>query len=162
MSQSTAAGDAMPVTMRAVVVTRPGGLDALAITDVPVPVRQPGWVRIKMKAFGVNESEVTDQAALYANDNPAIGSVVANQLYGRQTPSTSLEQVNVFEYGTQLRIWCQISDGEAVVGPDGTVTTVWDFVGYKNGQQQWVSDAWVYTGSWDMVAPPCYGAAVNR
>jgi NADPH:quinone reductase-like Zn-dependent oxidoreductase len=45
--------------MRAVVVTRPGGLDALEIKDVPVPVRKPGWVRIRVKAFGVNESEVT-------------------------------------------------------------------------------------------------------
>ncbi|OXM68245.1 alcohol dehydrogenase catalytic domain-containing protein [Amycolatopsis vastitatis] len=59
MSQSTAAGDAVPATMRAVVVTRTGGLDALEIKDVPVPVREPGWVRIKVKAFGVNESEVT-------------------------------------------------------------------------------------------------------
>lgn len=59
MSQSTAAGDAAPATMRAVVVTRTGGLDALEIKDVPVPVRKPGWVRIKVKAFGVNESEVT-------------------------------------------------------------------------------------------------------
>ena len=59
MSQRTAAGDAAPVTMRAVVVTRPGGLDALEIKDVPVPIRKPGWVRIRVKAFGVNESEVT-------------------------------------------------------------------------------------------------------
>ncbi|MFE9812516.1 zinc-binding dehydrogenase [Streptomyces sp. NPDC005548] len=59
MSQSTAAGGAAPATMRAVVVTRPGGLDALQIKDLPVPVRKPGWVRIKVKAFGVNESEVT-------------------------------------------------------------------------------------------------------
>lgn len=60
MSQPTAAsGDAAPATMRAVVVTRPGGLEVLEIKDVPVPVRKPGWVRIKVKAFGVNESEVT-------------------------------------------------------------------------------------------------------
>ncbi|MCQ9178162.1 zinc-binding dehydrogenase [Streptomyces sp. IBSBF 2953] len=59
MSQPTAAGDAAPATMRAVVITRPGGLDALEIKDVPVPVRKPGWVRIRVKAFGVNESEVT-------------------------------------------------------------------------------------------------------
>jgi NADPH:quinone reductase len=59
MSQPTAGGDTPPVTMRAVVVTRPGGLDALEIQDVPVPVRNPGWVRIRVKAFGVNESEVT-------------------------------------------------------------------------------------------------------
>lgn len=59
MNPSTAAVDTAPVTMRAVVLTRPGGLDALEIKDVPVPVREPGWVRIKVKAFGVNESEVT-------------------------------------------------------------------------------------------------------
>ncbi|MEU0117020.1 zinc-binding dehydrogenase [Streptomyces bobili] len=59
MSQPTAAGDSAPATMRAVVVTHPGGLDALEIKDVPVPARKPGWVRIKVKAFGVNESEVT-------------------------------------------------------------------------------------------------------
>ncbi|MEU2289021.1 zinc-binding dehydrogenase [Streptomyces sp. NPDC013178] len=59
MSQPTAASDAAPATMRAVVVTQPGGLEALEIKDVPVPVRKPGWVRIKVKAFGVNESEVT-------------------------------------------------------------------------------------------------------
>ncbi|MGW1746361.1 alcohol dehydrogenase catalytic domain-containing protein [Streptomyces sp. NPDC002092] len=59
MSQPTAAGCTTPATMRAVVVTRPGGLDALEIKDVPVPVRKPGWVRIRVKAFGVHESEVT-------------------------------------------------------------------------------------------------------
>lgn len=59
MSEGTAADDSVPATMRAVVVTRPGGLDALEIKDVPVPVRKPGWVRIRVKAFGVNESEVT-------------------------------------------------------------------------------------------------------
>ncbi|MEU1802319.1 zinc-binding dehydrogenase [Streptomyces sp. NPDC019937] len=59
MSQPTAVGDAAPATMRAVVVTRPGDLDALEIKDVPVPALRPGWVRIKVKAFGVNESEVT-------------------------------------------------------------------------------------------------------
>jgi len=60
MSHPTAAAadGAAPATMRAVVVSRPGGLDALEIKDVPVSVRKPGWVRIKVKAFGVNESEV--------------------------------------------------------------------------------------------------------
>lgn len=59
MNQPTAADRAAPATMRAVVVTRTGGLDALEIKDVPVPATRPGWVRIKVKAFGVNESEVT-------------------------------------------------------------------------------------------------------
>jgi NADPH2:quinone reductase len=59
MRPSTAASEATPATMRAVVVTRPGGLDVLEIKEIPVPVRKPGWVRITVKAFGVNESEVT-------------------------------------------------------------------------------------------------------
>ncbi|WP_033825848.1 zinc-binding dehydrogenase [Kitasatospora sp. MBT63] len=59
MNQPTAAGDGALATMRAVVVTRPGGLDALEIKDVPVPACKPGWVRIRVKAFGVNESEVS-------------------------------------------------------------------------------------------------------
>jgi hypothetical protein len=59
MSQPTAAGDTAPASRRGVAVTRPGGLDALEIQDVPVPARKPGWVRIRVKAFGVNKSEVT-------------------------------------------------------------------------------------------------------
>jgi NADPH:quinone reductase-like Zn-dependent oxidoreductase len=45
--------------MRAVVVSETGGLDALRLTTVPLPEPSPGWVRIAVKAFGVNESEVT-------------------------------------------------------------------------------------------------------
>lgn len=59
MSHPAAAASTAPATMRAIVITRPGGLDALEIKDVPVPLRKPGWVRIKVRAFGVNESEVT-------------------------------------------------------------------------------------------------------
>ena len=59
MSQPETALPTAPATMRAVVVTRPGGLDALEVKDVTVPERKPGWVRISVKAFGVNESEVS-------------------------------------------------------------------------------------------------------
>jgi NADPH:quinone reductase-like Zn-dependent oxidoreductase len=63
MSRPTAVGGVAPATMRAVVVTRSGGLDALEIKDVPVPVRKPGRLRIRVRAFGVNESEVTTRVA---------------------------------------------------------------------------------------------------
>ena len=59
MPEPTAARGAASSTMRAIVVTRPGGLGALEIKDVAVPAREPGWVRIKVKAFGVIESEVS-------------------------------------------------------------------------------------------------------
>jgi acryloyl-coenzyme A reductase len=39
--------------MRAMVVTKPGGLDALVITDVPVPEMRPNDVLIKVEACGV-------------------------------------------------------------------------------------------------------------
>lgn len=59
MSTTEATARPAPATMRAVVVTRPGGLDALEVKDIPVPAREPGWVRIAVKAFGVNESEIS-------------------------------------------------------------------------------------------------------
>jgi threonine dehydrogenase-like Zn-dependent dehydrogenase len=36
-----------------------GDVDALEIKDVPVAACKPDWVRIRVRAFGVNESEVT-------------------------------------------------------------------------------------------------------
>lgn len=54
----------IPATMRAAVLTAPG-IENLAVTDLPVPQPQPGWVRIKVMAFGLNRSEyhsVTGQA----------------------------------------------------------------------------------------------------
>jgi NADPH:quinone reductase-like Zn-dependent oxidoreductase len=59
MDKRAAVGGAASSAMRAVVVTRPGGLDALQVSTVPIPQPRPGWVRIRGKAFGVNESEVT-------------------------------------------------------------------------------------------------------
>ena len=45
-------------TMRAVVLTEPGPVDNLHLRDLPVPQPQPGWVRIAVKAFGLNRSEL--------------------------------------------------------------------------------------------------------
>ena len=47
--------------MQAIVLTQPGGIDQLVVTAVPKPEVKPGWVRIQVKAFGVNESEVTSR-----------------------------------------------------------------------------------------------------
>ena len=51
-------------TMRAAVLTAPG-IDNLRVTDLPLPAPRPGWVRIRVMAFGLNRSEyhsVTGQA----------------------------------------------------------------------------------------------------
>ncbi|MEU5872210.1 zinc-binding dehydrogenase [Glycomyces sp. NPDC047369] len=51
----------MPETMRAIRLTGPVDIDSLTVTDAPVPDVRPGEVRIRVKAFGVNESEVTSR-----------------------------------------------------------------------------------------------------
>jgi NADPH:quinone reductase-like Zn-dependent oxidoreductase len=44
--------------MRAVVLSGPGPVEHLAIKDLPIPEPPPGWVRIAVKAFGLNRSEL--------------------------------------------------------------------------------------------------------
>jgi len=48
----------MTDTMRAVVLEAPGPVENLHIRDLPVPEAHPGWVRIKVMAFGLNRSEL--------------------------------------------------------------------------------------------------------
>ena len=48
----------MARTMRAVVLDGPGSPEALAIRDLPVPEPEPGWVLIRVRAFGLNRSEL--------------------------------------------------------------------------------------------------------
>jgi NADPH:quinone reductase-like Zn-dependent oxidoreductase len=44
--------------MRAVRVHHPGGPEVLELEDIPVPAPRPGWVRIRVRAFGLNRSEL--------------------------------------------------------------------------------------------------------
>nr|BFF18644.1 hypothetical protein GCM10025730_21650 [Promicromonospora thailandica] len=48
----------MSATMRAVVVDHAGGPEVLRVRHVPVPLPAPGWVRIRVAAFGLNRSEL--------------------------------------------------------------------------------------------------------
>jgi NADPH:quinone reductase-like Zn-dependent oxidoreductase len=45
-------------TMKAVVIHSPGGPDVLKIEERPIPTPKPGWVLIRVKAFGLNRSEM--------------------------------------------------------------------------------------------------------
>jgi NADPH2:quinone reductase len=47
--------------MQAIRLNGPGGCETLTPTEAPKPNVQPGWVLIQVKAFGVNESEVTSR-----------------------------------------------------------------------------------------------------
>lgn len=44
--------------MRAIIVRKPGGPEALELTTVPRPQAQPGWSVIQVKGRGINHSEV--------------------------------------------------------------------------------------------------------
>jgi len=44
--------------MKAVVLEKPCTANELAVCEVPVPNVKPGWVLIKIKAFGINRSEI--------------------------------------------------------------------------------------------------------
>jgi len=48
----------MTETMRAVMLDGPGPPDALVIRDIPVPEPVAGWVLIRVRAFGLNRSEL--------------------------------------------------------------------------------------------------------
>lgn len=50
--------NSMTNTMRAIVLDGPGPVEALTIRNIPIPTPKPGWVRIKVKAFGLNRSEL--------------------------------------------------------------------------------------------------------
>lgn len=51
--------------MRAVVVSEPGGVDALEITDLPVPDPGPGEVLVRVTAAGVNRADLLQRQGFY-------------------------------------------------------------------------------------------------
>jgi NADPH:quinone reductase-like Zn-dependent oxidoreductase len=48
----------MPATMKAAVMREPGGPEVLKIESLPIPEPPPGWVLMRVKAFGLNRSEL--------------------------------------------------------------------------------------------------------
>src|SRR5437762_5441370 len=54
----------MGSSMRAVVLSAPGPVENLQISQLPLPEPEPGWVRIKVEAFGLNRSELHTRLGL--------------------------------------------------------------------------------------------------
>ena len=50
--------------MRAIVLAAPGPVEALELREVPVPTPEPGWVLVKVEAFGLNRSELHTRLGL--------------------------------------------------------------------------------------------------
>jgi NADPH:quinone reductase-like Zn-dependent oxidoreductase len=55
---------AMPSMMRAVVLSEPGPPTNLELRGIPIPHPGPGWVRIRVRAFGLNRSELHTRLGL--------------------------------------------------------------------------------------------------
>lgn len=55
----------MPETMRAVVIREPGGPDVLELRDVPAPAPDPGEVRLRVAAAGVNRADLLQRLGRY-------------------------------------------------------------------------------------------------
>lgn len=47
----------IPKTMKAVILSEPTPAEQVRLTEVPIPQVLPGWVLVKVKAFGLNHSE---------------------------------------------------------------------------------------------------------
>lgn len=50
--------------MQAVVLTTPGPPENLTLQSVPIPTTKPGWSLVKIKAFGINHSEIFTRQGL--------------------------------------------------------------------------------------------------
>jgi NADPH2:quinone reductase len=86
----------MSESMRAVVVDAPGGAEVLSVREVVRPTPTPGWILIKVEAFGLNRSELHFRAgAAYSGSFPripgieAVGTVV-NAPGGEFVPGTQV------------------------------------------------------------------------
>jgi NADPH:quinone reductase-like Zn-dependent oxidoreductase len=44
--------------MKAIVVSQPGPPEVLELREIPTPAARPGWVLVRVKAFGLNRSEM--------------------------------------------------------------------------------------------------------
>ena len=50
-------------TMKAVVIHQTGGPEVLKLEDRPIPTPKSGWVLIRVRAFGLNRSELFTRQA---------------------------------------------------------------------------------------------------
>ncbi|CAL9494390.1 MULTISPECIES: SH3 domain-containing protein [Streptomyces] len=100
------------------------------------------------EAGGVDEGRagLTTQAAAAVRTYAVAPGVRLNV---RSGPGTQYNLVRVLPEGVRLPIYCQ-TPGTTVSGPYGT-TNIWDLI--DNGE--YVSDAYVHTGSDGYIAPRC-------
>ena len=68
-------------TMRAAVLSAPGGVENIDIRNLPIPDIHPGWVRIRVRAFGLNFSELMTRLG-YSGDAVTFPRVLGIEAVG--------------------------------------------------------------------------------
>jgi len=86
----------MASSMRAVVLDEPGPPTSLHLRTVDLPEPEPGWVRIRVRAFGLNRSELMTRGGL----SPG---VTFPRILGIEAVGTvDVDKDGVLEHGTQV------------------------------------------------------------
>ncbi|MFF1300638.1 MULTISPECIES: SH3 domain-containing protein [unclassified Streptomyces] len=98
---------------------------------------------------GGAESDAVTTAAATAATLRYYSVAPGARLNVRSGPSTSYRVVRVLAEGAKVPIWCQ-TPGQSITGPYGT-SNIWDNI----DDGQYVSDAYVNTGSDGYVASRC-------
>ncbi len=110
------------MTMRAIVVKKPGGVDALTLVDVEVPRPAPGEVLIKVAAAGVNRADLLQRQGFY-NPPPGASEIIGLECSG--TVEKLGEGVTHLKLGNQV---CALLTGggyaEYVAVPAGQVAVI--------------------------------------
>jgi NADPH:quinone reductase len=83
--------------MSAVVVDAPGTVEVLQLRQVPVPTPKPGWVLIRVMAFGLNRSELFTRRG-YSGDDVTFPRVIGIEAAGVVASAPGGE----FESGQQV------------------------------------------------------------
>ena len=65
--QTTSGPAPLPDTMRAAMITRHGGLDAIEVRQVPVPRPGPGEVLVRVAAAGCNNTDLWTREGAYGS-----------------------------------------------------------------------------------------------
>ncbi|WP_245681669.1 zinc-binding dehydrogenase [Actinomadura kijaniata] len=82
----------MADVMRAVVLSGPGPVGNLRLAELPLPEPEPGWVRIRVEAFGINRSELHTRLGLAQGVTfPRVPGIEAAGVVDAAPPGSALE-----------------------------------------------------------------------
>ncbi|MFB9466938.1 SH3 domain-containing protein [Streptomyces cinereospinus] len=124
-------------------------LTAAVTAEATATAASTGTATEEAPASAEAEAEAPDATATATTLVRAYPVAPGVRLNVRSGPGTSYRIVRVLPEGTTVPIYCQ-RPGDTVTGPYGT-TNLWDCI----ANSQYVSDAYVRTGTDGYVAPRC-------